>query len=98
MSKKCLSKSEKKSFFFSLVIIGFYVRYLEIKYLNVHYFHFKYLEAYNRCCLGLAIIMMMGLSTLSSFHADKVGIVHTSAASAFYFAGCANYFGQVRHQ
>lgn len=78
-----------------LVVIGFYVRYLEVKYLNVNFFHLSQLKIYNRCCLLFSILMMLGLSTLSTFQATKIPAVHVSAASCFYFSGVANYFSQV---
>lgn len=78
-----------------LVVVGFYVRYLEVKYLNVNYFHLSQLKIYNRCCLLFSILMMLGLSILSTFQATKIPAVHVSAASCFYFSGVANYFAQV---
>lgn len=78
-----------------LVVVGFYVWYLEVKYLNVNYFHLSQLKIYNRCCLLFSILMMLGLSILSTFQATKIPAVHVSAASCFYFSGVANYFAQV---
>lgn len=77
------------------MFLCYYVRYLEVEYINRNYFRLNILHTYNKIAMIAAAIMLIGLSFLTSFQVDRLRMIHVPAAGAFFFFGVCYYFAQV---